>query len=367
MASRALHLREALAQWFNDVESQWFKNGSKPSERPSVLDDRLSPSDWQVITAIEKILTPFEIASKQLQGDGIAGKRSTSGSFDEYFSVIEMLMDHLEDAINGTVYEEDADKNMARVDLFKNMQRKTRRLLKVYIKLAWKKLDKYYSLLTPTAYVAAVIFHPCKKWTLLEQLWNRLPARQTQGWRRRYDASLRDIWEESYKEMSLDDKPQSFVQNISRLDYIERRLAIPKSTEKLAPKTKKPARQGITPTVSDELSQYLSAPAIDNPVYKSNPLMWWRDIGAERFPRLSYMATDFLTIASSSADMERTFSSAGRMACPQRSSLRRHIIAMAQCLRSWSKAGLYNSPISADLLARELWEPDTAGMESGRE
>ena len=197
MASRALRLREALAQWFNDVESQWVKKGSKPSERPSVLDDRLSPSDWQVVTAIEKILAPFEVASKQLQGDGIAGERSTSGSFDEYFPVIEMLLDHLEDAIRGIVYEEDEDKNMVQVDLFQNMNKKTRRLLKVYIKLGWKKLDRYYSLLTPTAYVAAVIFHPCKKWALLEQLWNRLPIRQTQGWRKRYDASLRAIWEES--------------------------------------------------------------------------------------------------------------------------------------------------------------------------
>ena len=70
---------------------------------------------------IEKILTPFKITLKQLQGNSIIGKRSTSGSFNEYFSVIKMLIDHLEDAINGTVYKEDADKNMARVDLFKNM------------------------------------------------------------------------------------------------------------------------------------------------------------------------------------------------------------------------------------------------------
>ena len=57
------------------------------------------------------------------------------GSFNEYFSVIKMLIDYLKDTINGTVYKEDADKNMARVNLFKNIQRKTRRLLKVYIKL----------------------------------------------------------------------------------------------------------------------------------------------------------------------------------------------------------------------------------------
>ena len=163
MASRALRLQEALSQWFTDVERQWVKKGLNPSERPSVLDDRLLSSDWQVVAAIEKILAPFEIASKQLQGDGIAGKRSTSGSFDEYFPVIEMLMNHLEDAINGIIWEEDKDMNMVQVDLFQNMHKKTRRLLKVYIKLAWKKLDRYYTLLTPTTYITIVVFHPCKK------------------------------------------------------------------------------------------------------------------------------------------------------------------------------------------------------------
>ena len=66
MALRALRLQEALSQWFTDVERQWVKKGLNPSERPSVLDDQLLSSDWQVVAMIKKILTPFEITSKQL-------------------------------------------------------------------------------------------------------------------------------------------------------------------------------------------------------------------------------------------------------------------------------------------------------------
>lgn len=84
----------------------------------------------------------------------------------------------------------------------------------------------------------------------------------------------------------------------------------------------------------DEFDQYLPEPAVDNIAYKSDPIGWWRDVGVVRFPRLSYMAVDFLTIASSSAEMERGFSSCGRMVTPLRSRLRRHIVAIAQCLRS---------------------------------
>ena len=40
------------------------------------------------------------------------GKRSTLGSFNEYFPIIEILMDHLKDTINGIIYEEDEDKNI---------------------------------------------------------------------------------------------------------------------------------------------------------------------------------------------------------------------------------------------------------------
>lgn len=74
-----------------------------------------------------------------------------------------------------------------------------------------------------------------------------------------------------------------------------------------------------------------------------------------RFPRLFYMAVDFLTIASSSAETERDFSSCGRMITPLRSRLRRYIVAMAQCLRSWSKAGIYQPSLPLNLLEGDNW------------
>src|SRR5580658_1582563 len=116
-------------------------------------------------------LKPFKIASKQLQGNGITGKCSTSGSFDEYFPVVEMLLDHFETDLKGTIYEEDADRHLVEVNLFDGMDNTTRSLLQVYIKLGWKKLDKYYTLLTSAACMGTVIFHPCKKWSVLDQLW----------------------------------------------------------------------------------------------------------------------------------------------------------------------------------------------------
>jgi hypothetical protein len=40
-------------------------------------------------------------------------------------------------------------------------------------------------------------------------------------------------------------------------------------------------------------------------------LVWWRDIGQARFPRITVMARQFLTIPASSVTVERVFSFAG--------------------------------------------------------
>jgi hypothetical protein len=239
------------------------------------------------------------------------------------------------------------------------MDAKTRRLLKIYIKLGWKKLNEYYGKLTSTAYIAAVVFHPCKKWRTLEQLWGQLPSRQTSEWRRTYEGNLRRVWEEKYKNMAHEEacNAVSASGSNSALDYIERRLAFSRSLvrpDSQERQSKRP-KQSVALPVQDELDQYLSEPPVDNIAYKLDPIAWWRDVGAVRFPRLSYMAVDFLTIASSSAETERDFSSCGRMVTPLRCRLRRHIVAMAQCLRSWSKAGIYQPTLPLGLLEGDNW------------
>ncbi|KID81619.1 Ribonuclease H-like protein [Metarhizium guizhouense ARSEF 977] len=359
MASRALLKRSALNRMLSIVEERWVSQGGKEQDRPAILKEKLSLEDWKVVAAVQKILQPFKVASKQLQGAGIPGQRSTSGGFDEYFQVVEMLLDHLELVIQGVVIEENDDQMMEEVHLFDDMDAKTRRLLKIYVKLGWKKLNDYYSKLTSTAYVAAVVFHPCKKWRTLEQLWDQLPSRQTSEWKRTYAGNLRRIWETKYKNTAHELAYNAISAHGSQdgLDYIERRLAFSRSIARAdahGPQSKQ-RKQSISLSAQDELDQYLSEPPVDNTAYKTDPIGWWRDVGAVRFPRLSYMAVDFLTIASSSAETERDFSSCGRMVTPLRCRLGRHIVGMAQCLRSWSKAGIYQPHLPLGLLEGDNW------------
>lgn len=341
------------------IEERWVSQGGKEKDKPAILKEKLSLEEWKVVAAVQKILQPFKVASRQLQGEGIAGKRSTSGGFDEYFQVVEMLLDHLELAVQGVIIEENDDQTMKEVQLFDDMDAKTRRLLKVYIKLGWKKLNDYYGKLTSTAYVAAVVFHPCKTWRTLERLWNQLPSRQTSEWKKTYERSVTTIWEEKYKNKAheADSNDASVAGTTSALDYIERRLAFSRSLTTPDSQERQSQRQQQSAAMppQDELDQYLLEPPVDNIAYKADPIGWWRDVGGVRFPRLSYMAVDFLTIASSSAETERDFSSCGRMVTPLRSRLRRHIVAMAQCLRSWSKAGVYQPTLPLSLLEGDNW------------
>lgn len=141
------------------------------------------------------------------------------------------------------------------------------------------------------------------------------------------------------------------------LDHVERRLAFSRSIVRQDAEglqSKRP-KQPTALSTQDELEQYLSEPPVDNIAYKADPIAWWRDVGAVRFPQLSYMAIDFLTIASSSAETERDFSSCGRLVTPFRCRLRRHIVGMAQCLRSWSKAGIYQPHLPLGLLEGDNW------------
>ncbi|KJK73745.1 hypothetical protein H634G_10980 [Metarhizium anisopliae BRIP 53293] len=284
MASRALLKRTAINRMFSVIEERWVSQGSRDQDRPAILKEKLSLEEWKVVAAIHKILQPFKVASRQLQGDGIAGKRSTSGGFDEYFQVVEMLLDHLELAVQGVIIEENDKQAMEEVQLFNGMNAKSRRLLKVYIKLGWKKLNDYYGKLTSTAYVAAVIFHPCMKWRVLEQLWSQLPSRQTSEWKRTYEIGLKAIWEDKYKNKvhGADSNAISAVRAANALDYIERRLAFSRSVTRPDAQERQSKRQQQPAAMSaqDELGQYLSEPPLDNIAYKTDPIAWWRDVGA---------------------------------------------------------------------------------------
>jgi hypothetical protein len=94
---------------------------------------------------------------------------------------------------------------------------------------------------------------------------------------------------------------------------------------------------GTEPDV-DEYETYTSQPPI--PI-DCSPLVWWlRDEQKERFPRLSKMSIDILSISAMSADPERAFSGARRTISCDRMLLGASTIEKGECLKSWIRSGI---------------------------
>ncbi|KAM4067960.1 putative transposase [Hirsutella rhossiliensis] len=87
----------------------------------------------------------------------------------------------------------------------------------------------------------------------------------------------------------------------------------------------------------DEYDVYCREPVI----MVSDPLKWWLDPAQRRrFPGLSLMAIDILSIAPMSAETERLFSKAKLSVTDQRGSINVETLNLLECLRSWDNSAL---------------------------
>jgi hypothetical protein len=109
---------------------------------------------------------------------------------------------------------------------------------------------------------------------------------------------------------------------------------------------------------TDEYESYTCQPPI--PI-DCTPLAWWlRNEQKERFPRLSKMAVDVLSIPAMSADPERTFSGARRTVSWDRMLLGAPTIEKGECLKSWIRSG-----ITEGLQVDEVEEDECVTEEEG--
>ncbi|KAJ3453177.1 hypothetical protein MRS44_018832 [Fusarium solani] len=150
---------------------------------------------------------------------------------------------------------------------------------RIGINLAWDKLDEYYQRLDETSiYYTAMALHPAYRWDWFDETWAHKPS-----WVEKAKEMVADVWLSDYAPLETD-------------------------------------RDASDGDVRDAIGYWITKQS--------------------RYPRLSRMALDFLTIQPMSAECERLFSAAGKMVSGLRTKLDADIIAICQVLRSWYRAGL---------------------------
>ena len=332
MIRRALLLRDYFEQMIVKHKQAWerenkLKRGPgfrKGVKYPSICEpqNQLDATDWRVLEILAEVLTVFEDAVKTLEGDGMIRerKRGWVGSYGNSWDVIigyEFLLGTLEK------YKEMATD-------FPESEH-----LRININLGWKKLDEYYNRLDETPiYYAALALHPAYRWDYFETQWDNRP-----DWIARAKEMVKDVWVTDYKPLEVDcshdDKPSPKRQKAHYRNRFE---------EHRQQSRMKFARPEISQKIISsafELDEYEAwlASSQETDASIENPIQYWHDL-RHKYPRLSRMALDFLTIQPMSAECERLFSAAGLMVTSQRSRLQAHIIGICQVLRSWLRADI---------------------------
>jgi hypothetical protein len=297
-------------------------------------ENQLCDRDWDVLQHLESILTVFETVVKTLEGDGQVRLHHCYwlGSYGNMWDVLfgfELLLSKLEEFKQFATEFPDAEQ------------------FRIGVNLAWEKLDKYYRLFDEISiYYTALASHPTYRWDWFEEVWQEKP-----DWIERAKAIVHDVWigdyanfdirvssRESGNESSPTKRPwfyDPFAIN-SRITQLSRSIAV----------------------IGDEYEVWQrDREMCDGEV--RDPLAYWA-AKQDRYPRLSRMAMDFLTIQPMSAECERAFSAAGKMVTPTRSSLDAVIIRICQVLRSWYRAGVIPET-DADLAPVDLGDCGKGG------
>ncbi len=269
----------------------------------SLKDDYLTPDDWLTLRETRNFLQPFWKITQLTEG-----YRAT---LDYSLFTMDVLHKHFNQAF----------------DKYKGNQKLLGCLL-----ASWYVFDKYYQLSDESpAYAAAIILHPSRRKAHIQKNWPK-------AWHKKVFNGVKKLWEDDYKGLLTVDSTPSLTPIVQpdEYDLLAQELDV----------------VGTMPD-ADEYETYISQTPI--PI-DCSPLTWWlRDEQQERYPCLSKMAVDILSIPAMSADPERVFSGARRTISWDRMQLGASTIEKGECLKSWIRSGI-TSGLPAEVVEKYLEE-----------
>ena len=94
-----------------------------------------------------------------------------------------------------------------------------------------------------------------------------------------------------------------------------------------------------TPSSDDEYARYIK----ERVEWTDDPIAWWQEpVQRHKYPHLSKMALNMLSIPAMAADVERLFSSAGLTLTDRRNRMGIDLLEALECLKSWNKIKEFN-------------------------
>ncbi|KAI1667996.1 Dimer-Tnp-hAT dimerization containing protein [Pyrenophora tritici-repentis] len=288
-------------------EDTWAESrGNKqPVAQSWMRSDGLGAADWAVITEYMDVLKPLKTATERLEG---RGKSGGFGSIAEVIPVFKYLLSYYKQRVNS----------YAAVDYNAHPEAPEDHLA-TNLRAAWAKADDYYSKLDDSpAYYAATILHPYYK-HYLDKVWSDKP-----DWIATNNSSFRALWAQ-YDTLPRAVRPLRVISN--DMDEAIDALINPSSSDEAS-------------AAEDEYTRWKrSEPAAERGTeYANNPIKYWVAV-RDRYPSLSKLALDVLSIPASSCDCERMFSELGDLLEPRRRCIKPQLLAAIQCVRGWQRAG----------------------------
>lgn len=243
--------------------------------------DSLSEQDWTELKKVCNFLKSFADATKATEGH--------AHTIDRTLPIMDFLLSKFEAA--RIEYGSDA-------------------FMAPCVEAGWAKLDAYYTLTDrSSAYVAAIVFSPHRKWHYIDVAWEDHPE-----WVESSKAAVEAPLEEKSQAHALVGKPP--VKN-SFLAWEDEREDLE------------------LPPQFDEYQNCISAPRIQ---VKDVRKWWLEDTQQMLYPNLSKMALDLLSIPAMSAEPERFFSDTKITLQDRRNRLQIGIIEAIECIKSWSRS-----------------------------
>jgi|SRR5208282_5212417 len=194
------------------------------------------------------------------------------------------------------------------------------------IEMGWFVLDKYYGLSDATpAYAAAILLHPSKRARYIRKGW-------VKSWQQPAIDAVRELWLSEYEGRSVNlpisaVRPAVSTREPTALDRLRAKLNDVEDED----------------GDNDEFNDFINDRRIQLEGYTTG-LEWWCDPAQiRRYPRLSRMALDLLSIPPMSGEIERVFSGARRTISWDRSRLLASTIEAVECVGNWLRGGLIRS------------------------